>query len=62
MDFLLFSLVFLLLWLVGVTLVVAWVLKKVMPEIRREMDRQGLNEIQQQMIITKAVFPPKFHK
>jgi hypothetical protein len=54
--------VFIIVWFICAVVVVLWVTKKIVPEIEREMDEQGLNEIQKRLIISKAVFPPKFHK
>lgn len=39
-----------------------WVVKRVIPGLIKEMDNQGLNDIQKQMVLNKAVFPPKFHR
>lgn len=39
-----------------------WIIKRVIPGLIKEMDEQGLNDIQKQMVLNKAVFPPKFHR
>lgn len=39
-----------------------WIIKRVIPGLIEEMDKQGLNDIQKQMVLNKAVFPPKFHR
>lgn len=40
--------------------IACWVVKRVIPSLLKEMEEQGLNDIQKQLILTKAVFPPKF--
>lgn len=54
--------IFIAVWFVGMVGVVLWITKKVIPEIEQDMDARGLNEIQKRLIISKAMFPPKFHK
>jgi hypothetical protein len=54
--------IFLMVWFASVGCVVWWVTRRVLPSIEREMDEQGLNDVQKQMILTKAMYPPKFRK
>jgi hypothetical protein len=62
MEWIFFYLIILGLWFGFVGFTVLWIVKRVIPGIVKEMNEQGLNEIQQKMVLNKAVFPPKFHK
>lgn len=53
---------FFILWFVGILGIYMWVAKRVIPELRKEMEEYGLNENQQTLLIMRAMFPPKFHK
>lgn len=62
MQWIFFYLLILGLWFGFVGLMALWIVKRVIPSIVKEMNDYGLNEIQQKMLLNKAVFPPKFHK
>jgi hypothetical protein len=46
----------------GYILATLWILFKVIPGIHEELDRQGLDDMQKQRLLVRAVFPPRFHK
>jgi hypothetical protein len=47
---------------IGYVVATLWIVFRVIPGIHEELDRQGLDEMQKQRLLVKAVFPPRFHK
>lgn len=62
MEWIFFYLIILGLWFVFVGLLALWIVKRVIPGVVKEMDEQGLNDIQKQMVLNKAMFPPRFRR
>lgn len=62
MEWIFFSLALMVVWLLGMVVTALWVVRRVIPGLIKEMDEQGLNDIQKQMVLNKAMFPPRFRR
>lgn len=49
-------------WFFAVAIFLLWLVKRFIPNLRRMMDDAGMDEAKQDRLMTKTMFPPRFHK